>query len=53
MCGHDYQIVVLESGQVVEQGSHEFLLSRPGRYAQLWSQQNTVDGLDAAIKLNA
>lgn len=47
------EIIVLENGKVVEQGPHEFLLSRPGRYAQLWSQQNTVDGLDAAIKLNA
>uniref|UniRef100_M1ALD4 Transporter ATM1, mitochondrial n=1 Tax=Solanum tuberosum TaxID=4113 RepID=M1ALD4_SOLTU len=46
------EIIVLENGKVVEQGPHEFLLSRPGRYAQLWSQQNTVDGLDAAIKLN-
>ncbi|KAG5585983.1 hypothetical protein H5410_046417 [Solanum commersonii] len=43
------EIIVLENGKVVEQGPHEFLLSRPGRYAQLWSQQNTVDGLDAAI----
>ncbi|XP_060216924.1 ABC transporter B family member 25, mitochondrial [Lycium barbarum] len=47
------EIIVLEDGKVVEQGPHEFLLSRSGRYAQLWSQQNTVDGLDAAIKLNA
>ncbi|WMV46568.1 hypothetical protein MTR67_039953 [Solanum verrucosum] len=46
------EVIVLENGKVVEQGPHEFLLSRPGRYAQLWSQQNTVDGLDAAIKLN-
>lgn len=46
------EIIVLENGKVVEQGPHEFLLSRPGRYAQLWSQQNTVDGLDVAIKLN-
>ncbi|KAM3325892.1 ABC transporter B family member 25 [Capsicum chacoense] len=47
------EIIVLENGKVVEQGPHEFLLSRHGRYAQLWSQQNTVDGLDVAINLNA
>ncbi|XP_052190778.1 ABC transporter B family member 25, mitochondrial [Diospyros lotus] len=44
------EIVVLENGKVVEQGPHEVLLSKAGRYAQLWAQQNnTVDGLDAAV----
>ncbi|KAI3806225.1 hypothetical protein L1987_22124 [Smallanthus sonchifolius] len=48
------EIIVLEKGRVVEQGPHEVLLSNGGRYAQLWSQQNnTVDDLDAAIKLEA
>lgn len=48
------EIIVLENGRVVEQGPHEVLLSKAGRYAQLWTQQNsTVDGLDAAIKLEA
>ncbi|XP_027112840.2 ABC transporter B family member 25, mitochondrial-like [Coffea arabica] len=48
------EIIVLENGKVVEQGPHEVLLSRPGRYAQLWTQQNsTVDSLDTAIKLEA
>ncbi|KAI3667846.1 hypothetical protein L6452_42916 [Arctium lappa] len=38
------EIIVLESGRVVEQGPHEVLLSNAGRYAQLWSQQNsTID----------
>ncbi|KAL2930227.1 ABC transporter B family member 25 mitochondrial, partial [Bienertia sinuspersici] len=46
------EIVVLENGRVVEQGSHEALLSKTGRYSQLWSQQNsTVDFLDSAAKL--
>ncbi|XP_071738016.1 ABC transporter B family member 25, mitochondrial-like [Rutidosis leptorrhynchoides] len=48
------EIIVLEKGRVVEQGSHDVLLSKGGRYAQLWSQQNnTVDDLDAAIKIEA
>lgn len=48
------EIIVLENGKVVEQGPHEVLLSRPGRYAQLWTQQSsTVDSLDASIKLEA
>lgn len=42
------EIVVLENGKVVEQGPHDVLLSRAGRYAQLWGQQNNID---AAIKL--
>ena len=32
-------IVVLEQGEVVEQGSHEDLLAREGRYAHLWQRQ--------------
>lgn len=48
------QIIVLESGRVVEQGPHEVLLSNAGRYAQLWGQQSsTVDALDSAVKLGA
>ncbi|XP_051134536.1 ABC transporter B family member 25, mitochondrial [Andrographis paniculata] len=48
------EIVVLENGRIVEQGPHDVLLSKPGRYAQLWAQQNsTVDAIDAAIKLEA
>jgi len=37
------QIVVLEGGSVVEQGSHEALLSLGGRYTQLWNQQTVSD----------
>ncbi|CAI9107189.1 OLC1v1006492C1 [Oldenlandia corymbosa var. corymbosa] len=48
------EIIVLENGKVVEQGPHDILLANPGRYAQLWTQQNsTVDSLDTAIKLEA
>lgn len=39
------QIVVLEQGQIVEQGSHAELLNEHGRYAQLWQlqQQESLD----------
>ncbi|KAB1201031.1 ABC transporter B family member 25 [Morella rubra] len=48
------EIIVLENGKVIEHGSHDVLLSKAGRYAQLWGQQNnTVDALDSAIKLEA
>jgi len=33
------RIVVLEQGEVVEQGTHDDLLSRNGRYAHLWQRQ--------------
>ncbi len=33
------QIVTIEDGQVIEQGSHEQLLEQGGRYAMLWSAQ--------------
>ncbi len=33
------QIIVLEKGEVVERGSHDGLLAKDGRYAQLWHRQ--------------
>lgn len=48
------EIIVLENGKVIEQGSHDDLLTKAGRYAQLWGQQNsTVDAIDAAVKVGA
>ncbi|KAF1868830.1 hypothetical protein Lal_00048109 [Lupinus albus] len=48
------EIIVLENGKVIEQGPHEVLLSKGGRYAQLWGQQNkTDDSIDTTIKLGA
>ncbi len=39
------EIVVLENGVIVEQGKHEDLLAKNGRYAHLWHRQaeETVD----------
>ncbi|MEQ6247625.1 ABC transporter ATP-binding protein/permease [Sulfitobacter sp. HNIBRBA3233] len=34
-------IVVLEKGEVVEQGTHDALLAANGRYAQLWHRQQS------------
>jgi ATP-binding cassette subfamily B protein len=36
---HADRIVVLEKGEVVEEGSHDDLLSRQGRYSVLWNMQ--------------
>lgn len=38
------RIVVLEQGEVIEQGTHEALLANEGRYAQLWLRQQSDDG---------
>ncbi|NOC91087.1 ABC transporter ATP-binding protein/permease [Ruegeria sp. HKCCD6604] len=35
------RIVVLEAGEVIEQGTHDELLARSGRYAQLWNRQQS------------
>ena len=37
------RIVVLEDGVIVEQGTHDVLLARAGRYANLWNRQLTED----------
>jgi ATP-binding cassette, subfamily B, heavy metal transporter len=41
-------IVVLENGVIVEQGNHDALLAREGRYAQLWNRQLSDDSEIAA-----
>ncbi|KPQ07202.1 MAG: ATP-binding cassette, subfamily B, bacterial [Rhodobacteraceae bacterium HLUCCA12] len=33
------RIVVLDSGEIVEEGTHEALLARRGRYAAMWTRQ--------------
>ena len=39
------RIVVLEDGRVVEEGAHDVLLAREGRYAALWHLQLNDDGV--------
>jgi len=39
------RILVVEDGEIVERGTHDALLERGGRYADLWSvQTTTLDG---------
>jgi ATP-binding cassette subfamily B protein len=33
------QIIVLQSGEIAERGTHEALLARGGRYASMWARQ--------------
>ncbi|RJL06531.1 ABC transporter ATP-binding protein [Paracoccus aestuarii] len=34
------RIIVIEDGRIVEEGSHDALLARDGRYARYWSRQS-------------
>jgi len=34
------RIIVMEGGQIIEQGSHEALLKKGGQYAQYWQRQS-------------
>ena len=33
------RIIVLEAGEIVEDGTHDALLAKNGRYAHLWNRQ--------------
>lgn len=41
-------IIVLDAGRIVEQGSHDELLARNGRYATLLKRQQLLDAIEAA-----
>ena len=36
------EILVLEQGQITERGTHDVLLSRDGKYAEMWNKQKTA-----------
>ncbi len=37
------RIIVLEKGEIIEQGTHDDLLEKDGRYAQLWRRQQSEE----------
>jgi ATP-binding cassette, subfamily B, heavy metal transporter len=39
-----HEIVVIDEGQVAERGTHDALLARGGRYAELWRLQSSSQG---------
>ena len=44
-------VIVLDGGRIVEQGTHEALLARQGRYWQLLNRQLLVESVEAAAML--
>ncbi|MDP4032624.1 MAG: ABC transporter ATP-binding protein/permease [Pseudorhodobacter sp.] len=42
------RIVVLEDGHIVEEGTHEALLERGGRYSAMWARQSSEEEAAAA-----
>jgi ATP-binding cassette subfamily B protein len=36
------EILVLEQGQITERGTHDELLNRNGKYAEMWNKQKTA-----------
>ncbi|KAF2445285.1 hypothetical protein P171DRAFT_431992 [Karstenula rhodostoma CBS 690.94] len=47
---HVDQIFVMDKGTIVERGTHEELLTKRGRYLQLWSKTQTVKKLKCDLK---
>ena len=43
------QIIVLEGGKLVEQGRHQDLLARDGKYAEMWQRQQETAELQATL----
>ena len=44
------EILVLEDGQIVERGGHANLLTRGGRYAEMWHRQQEATEAQAALE---
>jgi ATP-binding cassette, subfamily B, heavy metal transporter len=45
-----HEILVMEAGRIVERGSHQDLLARGGRYAEMWAlQQQSAERVEEAI----
>jgi ATP-binding cassette, subfamily B, heavy metal transporter len=39
-----HEILVMEAGRIVERGTHQQLLARGGRYADMWALQQSAEG---------
>ncbi|WP_326550283.1 ABC transporter ATP-binding protein [Micromonospora sp. NBC_01813] len=45
------RILVVDNGRIVEDGSHEHLIARGGRYADLWGAAQQRGGVDAVAEV--
>ncbi len=48
---HADRIVVLEDGIIVEEGTHDALIEKNGRYAALWHRQDAGDDEDTRLRV--
>ena len=39
-----HEILVMEAGRIIERGTHQQLLARGGRYADMWALQQSAEG---------
>jgi len=39
-----HEILVMEAGRIIERGTHQELLARGGRYADMWALQQSAEG---------
>ena len=42
-----HEILVMDSGRIIERGTHDELLAAGGRYASMWNMQNAAEVTDA------
>ncbi|CAM4148405.1 ABC transporter ATP-binding protein/permease [Comamonas aquatilis] len=42
-----HEILVMDSGRIIERGTHEELLAEGGRYASMWNLQNAVEDAES------
>ncbi len=42
-----HEILVMDSGRIIERGTHEELLAANGRYASMWNLQNAVEDAES------
>jgi ATP-binding cassette subfamily B protein len=39
-----HEILVMELGRIIERGTHQELLAKGGRYADMWALQQSAEG---------